>query len=253
MMEKLEIIRAFFAPYRGIIVITLRMICAIAILMSLWFSARTIEATAYTNIIYQSTAQPVKMLPRHPPQHYGEWIYRQASVTGWFDPQNTVVIDGITRFGLVGRRVFSMMFPTNGGSYVLVDRGWIERGAVFQPIERLESITATGFLLPPGQLERSINTHQTEQLRRVDISAIAERLHVEQYWPLVLVLGPDSSAVAEGAISDEPSVLTLSNNDLAYTIFWLSIALAIIVGLFLERRLHINHLRDEFVKENPIP
>ena len=160
--------------------------------------------------------------------------YRRVTVEGEYDPSEEVLIRSQVELGQAGFHVITPLVR-DGGSAVLVNRGWVpitmdtppvdaEPSSGRQSVEGWVNLTQTrpplGQEEPPGDLD---------VLNRVDIARIGSQVTHELAPIYVVAMGERSD---ELPIRVDPPDFTDEGPHLAYAIQWFGFAAVGLIGFF---------------------
>lgn len=161
--------------------------------------------------------------------------YRPATVAGQYDAGHQFLLDNRTHEGMAGYEVFTPMRIEGSGHGILVNRGWVPRGASRAELPALP--TPSGTLRLEGMLKRPTRTITLgegedrapgwpKMLQRVRLDLQAEQLGYP-LLPLLLLLGPDQG---HGFVREwEPVKGFGPEQNLGYAVQWFGLATALLV------------------------
>ena len=162
--------------------------------------------------------------------------FRRATATGEFQPDDEVLIRSQVHQGVAGFHVITPLLG-EGGTAVLVNRGWVPLDADQVPVTAAPppegTVTVTGWVRPT-QARGALGPSDPEEGRlvtmsRVDIDRIQQQVPYELepvYLSLLDDLEGDLPVVAQ------PPSFADEGPHLAYAIQWFSFALIGLVGYF---------------------
>ena len=162
--------------------------------------------------------------------------FRRATATGEFQPDDEVLIRSQVHQGIAGFHVVTPLLG-EGGTAVLVNRGWVPLDADQVPVAAAPppegTVTVTGWVRPT-QARGALGPSDPEEGRlvtmsRVDIDRIEQQVPYELepvYLSLLDDLEGDLPVVAQ------PPSFADEGPHLAYAIQWFSFALIGLVGYF---------------------
>ena len=162
--------------------------------------------------------------------------FRRATATGEFQPDDEVLIRSQVHQGVAGFHVITPLLG-EGGTAVLVNRGWVPLDADQVPVAAAPppegTVTVTGWVRPT-QARGALGPSDPEEGRlvtmsRVDIDRIQQQVPYELepvYLSLLDDLEGDLPVVAQ------PPSFADEGPHLAYAIQWFSFALIGLVGYF---------------------
>ena len=162
--------------------------------------------------------------------------FRRAAATGEFQPDDEVLIRSQVHQGVAGFHVITPLLG-EGGTAVLVNRGWVPLDADQVPVTAAPppegTVTVTGWVRPT-QARGALGPSDPEEGRlvtmsRVDIDRIQQQVPYELepvYLSLLDDLEGDLPVVAQ------PPSFADEGPHLAYAIQWFSFALIGLVGYF---------------------
>ena len=162
--------------------------------------------------------------------------FRRATATGEFQPDDEVLIRSQVHQGVAGFHVITPLLG-EGGTAVLVNRGWVPLDADQVPVTAAPppegTVTVTGWVRPT-QARGALGPSDPEEGRlvtmsRVDIDRIQQQVPYELepvYLSLLDDLEGDLPVVAQ------PPSFADDGPHLAYAIQWFSFALIGLVGYF---------------------
>lgn len=164
-----------------------------------------------------------------------ELEYRPATVAGRFDAEHQFLLDNRTHQGVAGYEVLTPVRIESSGHGILVNRGWVPRGATRADLPALP--------LPPGPVRlegvlkrpaRTITLGEGEDrepgwpkvLQRIRLDLQAEQLGYPLV-PMVLLLGP---AELPGFVREwEPVKGFGPEQNMGYAVQWFGLAAALLV------------------------
>ncbi len=80
--------------------------------------------------------------------------YRRVTVTGRFDPAQEVLLDNVVLKGIPGYEVITPLKLEHEAAYVLINRGWVARGADRSLLPEIRTplgvVTIEGIAVPPS-------------------------------------------------------------------------------------------------------
>jgi surfeit locus 1 family protein len=157
--------------------------------------------------------------------------YRRVKVTGQFDPAHEILLDNRVLHGKPGYRVVTPLKIANADLYVLIDRGWVARGAdrTLLPEIRtpLGTVAIEGIAAPPSgkYLELSTQTVEGRVWQNLDMTRMAGLLR----YPVQLVVITQLNDNGDGLIRhwDRPDAGV--EKHIGYAFQWFALAVAAIV------------------------
>lgn len=159
--------------------------------------------------------------------------FRRVVVTGEFQPEHEVLIRSQVHQGVAGFHVITPLL-TEGGTAVLVNRGWVplgfDRVPVTEALPPEGEVTVEGWARPtqrrPALGPRDPGEGRLETMSRVDIGRIAEQVPFD-LEPIYLVLLGDR--VEGQPLLSAPPTFDDEGSHLAYAIQWFGFTL---IGIF---------------------
>jgi len=92
--------------------------------------------------------------------------YRRVSVTGQFDLAHEVLLDNVILKGVPGYQVVTPLKLSEDDAYVLVNRGWVARGADRSLLPEIRTplgrVTIEGIAVPPSGKYLELSSHTVE-------------------------------------------------------------------------------------------
>jgi surfeit locus 1 family protein len=115
--------------FRPAFVPTLAAVVAIAVFVAAgnWQRGRMNQKLALRAQLEEAATLPPVALPRT--DDWAAWRYRAVVATGTFDAARQILLDNKVRGGRAGFEVVTPLALSDGGGFVLVNRGWIAGGA----------------------------------------------------------------------------------------------------------------------------
>ena len=157
--------------------------------------------------------------------------FRHVEVTGRYIAEYNVLLDNRIRQGRPGYHIYTP-FQTDGGAWLLVNRGWVAAGPDRGKLPSIE--TAVGPITLRGQLRQPPGTglilmeddwsRWPARVQALDIGAMS-RAAGRTLQPLVLLLGDD---YADGVAADWPAVNMPPARHRGYAVQWFGIAAALV-------------------------
>lgn len=164
----------------------------------------------------------------------GEPNYTQVSVHGVFDNLHTILIDNSIVNHKVGYDVVTPLMMGAGKPRLLVNRGWITRGADRQKLPQIAPIlgeqTIIGMIHFPSktfQLSQMIDTrHGAILVESIRINDLQKILNTNLY-PFLLLLSPQNAASFTTHWDIVATIMPERHR--AYAIQWFSLALTLVI------------------------
>lgn len=203
------------------------------------------DVNARIRVGLTQAARPLsELLAEHPATALG---FRQVAVTGTYDTADEVILYGRTLDGRNGNHVLTPLKPSDGGPFVIVDRGWVPFEMDTPPVTAASppsgTVTVTGALFPPDASGGDVLTSPT--VSRVDLTQIAATLG-EDVLPMYVLLAEQDPAQPNGLPRPAPLPELTEGPHLSYAIQWFAFATIAIVGLAVLVR---RDLRDQVVPD----
>jgi len=168
--------------------------------------------------------------------------YRRVEATGTYDPEHEVLWYGRALDGRPGHHVLTPLVvgaeqTGEGGTAILVDRGWVPAEHGTPPVEPAAPptgpVTVTGFLVPAGAGDDVVIDRgpagRALTVRRPDPAALRADVPYD-LWPLAMQLEDQSPAQAD----DLPVVVPRPELDegphLSYAVQWFTFGTIALVG-----------------------
>ena len=205
--------------------------------LSWWQLERAEEKRAWLESQQQKAELPAAglgtLLASDDPRH------RRAKLTGRIDNAHPVILDNRTLNRVAGYHLLSPML-TDSGQWVLVNRGWLPRGArrdVLPPIPAIEGrVQVEGIVYQsPGEAfvlkdEQLPDNQWPLRVQKVDFHAIGEKLGVE-LAPFEIRVTPELSLGGLEPLPRHWQDITVMGpqQHKAYALQWLGLAIAALV------------------------
>ncbi|EXJ68690.1 uncharacterized protein A1O5_08484 [Cladophialophora psammophila CBS 110553] len=178
---------------------------------------------------------PLPLPPRIDPDAIHEFDYRRVYATGWFRHDKEMLIGPRTQDGKDGFMVVTPL-EREGGSTILVNRGWISKEKRFQVDRDPESlprgeVTVSGLLREPWKKNLFTPKNQPEigKFYFPDVNEMAQVVGAEPVW-IEETMTPDLlvsySREAKGIPIGRAPEVNLRNNHLQYIFTWYSLSAA---------------------------
>lgn len=166
--------------------------------------------------------------------------YRPVSASGTFRHDQEMYLAARSYKSQLGYHVVTPLILDDGGTAVLVDRGWVpsdkQTPASRAAGQRAGPVTITGIArqqIKPG-LFTPDNRPDQNQWYWADLPAMAAHAGLGQVAPLLLEAGPAENP--GGLPIGAQTFINLPNNHLQYAITWYSLAAVLVVIYLVSRR-----------------
>jgi len=161
-----------------------------------------------------------------------DWNYRKAMVTGTFEHDKEIHLLANRGAGSIGYEVITPLKRSDGGGYVLVDRGWVPEQ--FREPETRPQGQVKGEQTVTGILRRSFEKPWLVPENRPEegLWMYANIPQMEDYLGLdtfPMFLQADDTPNPGGLPQGGQTRIDIPNNHLQYAITWYGIAIALLV------------------------
>ncbi|WML88430.1 SURF1 family protein [Thiothrix subterranea] len=192
--------------------------------LSVWQYQRAAYKTQMAQAVMQQTAQA----PLNLNETSVDWPaqrFRPATVSGYWEAANTVLLDNSVHQGKAGYHVITPLRLADG-QHLLVNRGWIAVGADRQVLPSIptptDGVTLTGTLESPRSKpvflfgEMAADTEGNQRWLYLDMAHFAHKLG-HSLAPYVLL---QTSESADGLRRDWPAYSNTAGMHIGYSIQW---------------------------------
>jgi len=220
--------RAF--TFRPRAIPTLAAVAMIALTSSLgrWQVGRAEEKTAIQALLEARMAEPPVAVTGAIDAE--AMRFRRATASGAYWAAGQIFLDNQQDKGRAGYHVLTPLALAPGGPYLLVNRGWIARGAQYPKPPEVEvpqgRVEVAGLLAPPVKRFLELSTHVIDGAVWQNLKLDAWRSRTgKEALPLVLVAASPGSGLAE--VIERPA----ENIDMhrGYAFQWFALAAAVAV------------------------
>jgi surfeit locus 1 family protein len=192
-------------------------------------------AAAWSQPPLDLTPETLQAMERAP----ARYLHRRVTAIGSFDPEQEVLLRGRSHGGRPGVHVVTPLRTADGGSVILVNRGWLpspdaatadprpfRAGGPQRVVGTLQWVPDSGAEAAP--LRIAIGDTTVTSLRRLDHTLLSESLGV-RLPPLYIQESAESGARGDLPIPVPPPALDAGPH-LGYAIQWFSFAVIAIAG-----------------------
>lgn len=157
--------------------------------------------------------------------------FRRVSVAGQFDPAHEILLDNRVLNGKPGYHVVTPLKLENAAMYVLVDRGWVARGAdrTLLPEIRtpLGAVVVEGIAAPPSgkYLELSTQTVEGKVWQNLDMQRMAGLLRYPVQAVVITQLNDNGDGLMRHWARPDVGI----EKHVGYAFQWFALAVATIV------------------------
>lgn len=157
--------------------------------------------------------------------------YRRVSVTGQFDPAHEVWLDNVILKGVPGYQIITPLKLAQGNAYVLINRGWVARGADRNLLPEIKvplgMVTIEGIAVPPSghYLELSAQTVEGKVWQNMHFKRMQAQLPLRLQTLMVTQLKDNG----DGLIRHWERPDTGMEKHAGYAFQWFSMAVATVV------------------------
>lgn len=157
--------------------------------------------------------------------------YRRVSVRGQFDPAHEVLLDNVILKGVPGYQVITPLKLAQGNAYVLINRGWVARGADRNLLPEIRVplgvVAIEGIAVPPSghYLELSAQTVEGKVWQNMHFKRMQAQLPLRLQTLMVTQLKDNG----DGLIRHWERPDTGMEKHAGYAFQWFSMAVATVV------------------------
>lgn len=207
---------------------------ALFVRLGLWQQHKAEAKQVLQARLEQRLSQPPAPLPASIDDRES-WRYRSVTVSGSYDARHQILIDNQMHGGSAGYHVITPLLPDDGGTAVLVDRGWIAAPPDRRQLPEVETPAGSqrvqGYLWLPGKfytLEQPPATGGPWQpvWQNLDLARYAAAL---PYHILPLVIRLDPASDSGGFVRAWPLPAERVAMHLGYAYQWYGFALTLLV------------------------
>jgi surfeit locus 1 family protein len=204
--------------------------CALFVALGNWQSRRAEEklaAQARLDALAAAAPVPLPATPIAPSGYAG----RRVTVRGVYEPKHAVLIDNRIHRGAAGYHVVMPLRIDGGGTYVLVNRGWVAAGP--------RRDVLPGFVTPPGtQSIEGVVVVPTGRIYElapdttrgpVRQNLVVERIAAESGLPLQPLVVLQTSDAGDGLVRAWERTDSGVNTHRAYALQWYALALLTLI------------------------
>jgi len=203
-----------------------------------FWQLRLLEERQLTNAVaearYTAAPETLEIMLSAAGGDVGSLEYRRATFTGVFEPEHEVLIRSQVHQGSAGFHVVTPLVG-EGGSAVLVNRGWVPLGLDDVPVVDAPPPEGTVSILGwvrPSQQRQALGPEDPEDgrlvtMNRVDIDRIQQQVPFDLDPVYLSLLGEQEEG--RPILAEEPE-FSDEGSHLAYAIQWFAFAVIGIVG-----------------------
>lgn len=197
-------------------------------LLQQWQTQRGLPAVGWDELRDAAARGTLEALHGRPVRLLGRWL-----------PEATVLLDNRPRQGRAGFIAVTPLRAPQGTVAVLVQRGWLPRGASDRPaLPQLPTpadvdVIVEGWLAPPPSKLLELGTTAQGLIRQnIDVAEVAAQWRLPLLQASVQQSGPEERT-ADGMmlVRDWPVVAVAPEKHLGYAVQWFALA-ALIAGLY---------------------
>jgi len=127
--------------YRFAFVLFVLVIAAVCARLGFWQLDRAAQKTALMEQYHHNQQAPLLQIGEvNDLVNISDWRYRRVQMQGHFDNAHSFLLDNKLRDGVPGYEVITPFILENTPQIVLINRGWIERGATRQIVPAIATV-----------------------------------------------------------------------------------------------------------------
>ena len=203
-------------------------VAATCIRLGFWQLDRLHGRREVNAMLEARSAEPITPITQIAPE---DLPYREVTATGTYDPSHEWILSGRSQGGVAGNHVLTPLV-LEGGSAVIVDRGWVPldvggpvTGTAAAPGGR---VTVTGLALPPDAVTVPAPSPAPSIVTRIDLGRAGLPYRLLPVYVLLASQDPpqDLPAIVDPPTFDE-------GPHLSYAIQWFAFASIAVIGCVL--------------------
>jgi len=214
----------------------------------LWLGSWQLDRSAQKKqilTVYQKSFQAAPIPLIDVSSQPSQYRFQAVKIRGTYNNKKQFLLDNRFYKHRLGYHVLTAFKPNNSNHWLLVDRGWIERGSSRQQLPSLSSIpnpqTIIGRVYIPSTKQRVLNDEQDNPhawprlIQKIDFFVLA-KMFGKPLYPFIVRLEPQQRF---GDVRDWPLVNVLPAKHTAYAVQWFAFAMVLIilfVALHIKRR-----------------